>query len=70
MKKNIVFQIALSGILTGVAIMVGFFGNFHVFGGDLNLVAIVIFIMPFFLKMRFPVLSTGISVVIVDLMNG
>ena len=70
MKKNIVFQIALSGVLTGLAIMVGFFGNFHIFGGDLNLVAVVIFIMPFFLKMQFSMLSAGISVVIVDLMNG
>lgn len=70
MKNNAVFQTALSGVLTGVAIVVGWFGNFHVMGGNLNLIAIAIFIMPFFLKMQFSVLSAGISVVIVDLLNG
>ena len=70
MKNNIVLQIALSGILTGLAILIGFFGNFRVFGGDLNLIGIVIFIMPFFLKIQYSVISTGIAVVITDLLNG
>ena len=70
MKNSLVFQIALSGLLTGVAILLGFVGNFHVFGGNLNLIGIAIFIMPFFLKVQYSVISTAIAVVITDLLNG
>ena len=69
MKIGLIKQITLSGMFLGLAIIVGAFGNFNIFGGSLNIIGIVIFVLPFFLKIQFSVITTALSVSIVDVIH-
>lgn len=63
-------QIALTGILVALAIIVGAFAHFPLFGSQVYLVGIIIFLMPIVLRMPLAILGAIISVVLTDLITG
>ncbi|MCR8613264.1 MAG: hypothetical protein NC236_02165 [Mycoplasma sp.] len=67
--KRLIKQIVLSGIMTALAVIVGMFAHFYFLGGQVFLVAIIIFLMPLLFKLNFLIINTVISVVLVDLLN-
>lgn len=69
-ERSIVKHIALSGILAGLAILLGFFARFPLLGGNVYLIGIIVFIMPLLLRIDFALITAAISVVIVDLLWG
>jgi hypothetical protein len=65
-----IYQIALAGMMTGLAILLGAYGTFTIGGSGVYLIGIVLFLMPLVLRLPMLVLSTIISVVITDLLTG
>lgn len=63
-------QITISGVLTAIAILMGIFLHFPIFGGELYLIGIATFLFPLFLRLDFAIITTTISVVIADVLTG
>lgn len=70
MNRKIVFNIVVSGFLTALAVLLGTFAWFPLFGGSVYLVGIVIFAMPLFLPFTYMLMSGTISVLLVDVFTG
>ncbi|WKX02805.1 hypothetical protein [Candidatus Mycoplasma mahonii] len=69
-KTCIIKQITLSGLLIGLAIIIGLFLHFPLFGGQVYLIGIIIFVMPLFLRIDMLIISAISSVVLVDVISG
>ncbi|TCG11732.1 hypothetical protein [Mycoplasma marinum] len=69
-QYNHIKQIAISGLMVGVAVIVGFFGYFPLAGGNVYLLAAVIFLFPLVLKLPYAILSTISAVIMVDSLTG
>lgn len=63
-------QITLSGCLSAIAIVVGIFLHFNIFGGNLYVIGIIIFLFPLLLRIDFVIISSIISVSITDIFTG
>ena len=71
MRNNIsIKQIATSGVLVGLAVLLGAFARFPLFGGNVYLVGVIIFLMPLMLKYAYALASTLIAIVLTDLIGG
>lgn len=68
--KNEVYHIALSGILLGLALVVGFFAHFPLFGGNVYLVGAVVFVMPLALPFRYSFITATLAVILTDIYTG
>jgi len=63
-------QIVYTGVLTAIAIIIGVFVHFPLFGGYVYLIGIVTFLFPIFLRLDFALIGTISSVVIADVASG
>ena len=68
--KSIVKDITLTGILTALAIVVGLFAHFPLFGSHVYLVGIVVLLMPLVLRLPFAIIGGILSVILTDLYTG
>lgn len=68
--KNEIYYIALSGVLLGLALIVGFFAQFPLFGGHVYLVGAVVLIMPLVLPFRYSFISGVLAVILTDVYSG
>ncbi|NQZ29062.1 MAG: hypothetical protein HRT98_01620 [Mycoplasmatales bacterium] len=69
-KKNTILQITISGMLVGLAILVGVYGHFQLSGGGVYLLAAIVFIFPLLLRLPFVILTTTISCIVTDWATG
>ena len=60
----------VAGLLVAIASIVGMVAKFPLFGGNVYLVGLIIFMMPILLRIDFAIISMAVSVVITDLMAG
>lgn len=63
-------QMTLTGVLTAIAVIVGAFAHFPLFGGQVYLVGAIVFLMPLILKLRYALIGTLVSVLLTDLITG
>lgn len=67
---TLVIQIAFSGIFSALAIILGLFARFDLFGGHIYLIGIILFLIPIVLRLPFSILVTTISILITDWYSG
>ena len=67
---GLIIQIAFSGVFSALAIVLGFFAKFDLFGGHIYLIGIALFLAPIVLKLPFSIIVTSISILIVDWYSG
>lgn len=67
--KTMIYDIALSGLLMALAIVLSF-ATFKIGMGNVYLVGIAILIMPLVLKPQYAIITGIISVVITDALTG
>lgn len=71
MKHNpVIKHIALSGVLTALGIVLGLFAKFPLFGSNVYLVGIVVFLAPLILPFSFSFFTGTIIVILTDIFSG
>ena len=68
--SNTIKQISLAGVLSALGIILGLTGMITIFGTNIYLCGIVIFLMPFILKLPYAIISSSIVIVFSDLITG
>ena len=69
-KKETVKQISMSGILVGMAILVGKFAHFNAWGGGVYLLSVIVFLFPLFLRLPYAILAATLSGFCTDALTG
>ncbi len=69
-NNSIVRQTTLSGIMSGLGVLLGAFGHFSIGTGGVYLIGIIIFLLPIVLKMHFAFISSTVIILLTDLING
>ena len=68
--SNTIKQISLAGVLSALGIILGLTGMITIFGSNIYLCGIVIFLTPFVLKMPYALISSSVIIVMSDLITG
>lgn len=68
--NNTIQQITLTGVLTALAVLIGAFAHFPLFGQQVYLVGAIVFMMPVALKFRYSLIGVITSIVLTDLITG
>ncbi len=69
-KKETVKQISMSGILVGMAILMGKFAHFNAWGGGVYLLSVIVFLFPLFLRLPYAILAATLSGFCTDAWTG
>lgn len=68
--KNEIKHIVLSGVLLGLAIIIGVFAHFPLFGGTVYLIGAIVFVLPLVLPFGYAIITGVIAVALSDVFSG